>query len=128
MDENHLGLLWSERNAARECFGNANKITWSEHMRWFHEAKCQKLVAIHQGRVVGFVTILGVTIGNVIVLRAYRSMGLGKSLIEAAVNKIGGAAELEVKEDNLHAVRLYLKCGFKQIATRREMLVMRKQS
>lgn len=75
------------------------------------------------GRVVGNVTLSRPTghahrwqLSNVAVLDAYRGRGIGRSLVEAAVDAVlqrgGQTAYLYVREDNPAAVHLYKSIGF----------------
>jgi GNAT superfamily N-acetyltransferase len=53
---------------------------------------------------------------DVFVLEAGRGTGLGRALVEAAIAQARARGcrriELDVQEDNGHALRLYEKCGF----------------
>ena len=78
------------------------------------------------GRVVGNVTLSRPTgharrwqISNVAVLEAYRGQGIGRRLVEAAIDLIlrrgGHTAYLYVRENNLAAVHLYESLGFVEV-------------
>jgi ribosomal protein S18 acetylase RimI-like enzyme len=84
------------------------------------------LVWVEEGRVVGNVTISRPSghprrwqISNVAVLEAYRRQGIGRSLVETAIDVIlrqgGQTAYLYVREDNPTAVHLYENLGFLQV-------------
>lgn len=78
------------------------------------------------GRVVGNVTLSRPTgharrwqVSNVAVLEGYRGRGIGRSLIETALDTIvqrnGRTAYLYVREDNAAAVHLYKSLGFRYV-------------
>jgi ribosomal protein S18 acetylase RimI-like enzyme len=80
-------------------------------------------VCEREGRVVGNVTLSRPTghprrwqVSNVAVLQAYRGQGIGRSLVETALDTIvqrgGQSAYLYVREDNPSAVHLYESLGF----------------
>ena len=86
------------------------------------------VVAVDQGEVIGCVVyrnIVGdVDITNVQVKEAYRGRGIGKRLMEAAMEKaaaIGGERfTLEVRESNKAAIALYRSLGFNEEGKRRD--------
>lgn len=84
------------------------------------------LVWEHGGQVVGNVSVNRANgegtrwqISNVAVLDRFRRQGIGKRLIEAALDAIavrgGSIAYLYVRDDNLPAVRLYSDLGFAEV-------------
>ena len=127
MERAHLRLLFVERNASKEFFGAGKEIAWEEHVDWFESSPGEKLVAVYRGRVVGFVTLKGDFIENVLVLRAYRSFGFGRALIQAVLGQKRGLSKLVVRADNIRARKLYKSLGFKQIGIQGSLLVMEKQ-
>ena len=84
------------------------------------------LVWEHEGKVVGNVSVSRAggggrrwQISNVAVLDRFRRQGIGRRLVEAALDAIanrgGETAYLYVREDNLPAVHLYSNLGFAQV-------------
>lgn len=84
------------------------------------------------GRLVGNVTVNRPTayserwqISNVAVLDSYRRQGIGRQLVEAAINMVsshgGRTAYLFVRDDNEPAVRLYRRLGFQELDRRTEL-------
>lgn len=85
------------------------------------------LGATDGGRLVGYAICWTIVdqaeIGNVAVEPRSRGHGLGRRLVEAALERVRrrGAREcfLEVRESNLEARTLYAKCGFAVVGRRR---------
>ena len=59
-------------------------------------------------------------INNIYVLNEYRSQGIGSKLLDYLVKKckICENITLEVRKDNINAIYLYKKYGFKEVAIR----------
>lgn len=59
-------------------------------------------------------------INNIFVLREYRSQGIGSKFLEYLLKKckICENITLEVRKDNISALQLYKKFGFKEVALR----------
>lgn len=59
-------------------------------------------------------------INNIYVLEQYRSQGIGSKLLDYLVKKckICENITLEVRKNNINAIRLYKKNGFKEVAIR----------
>jgi GNAT superfamily N-acetyltransferase len=89
-------------------------------------------VWIEEGRVVGNLSLRrtfppgGWLIGNVAVAPEYRGRGIGRALMEAAVDGIrergGSWVGLEVRESNTIACRLYEHIGFQTVGSTLELL------
>lgn len=72
---------------------------------------------------IGISTVLDeAEVGNIVVAPAKRNSGIGRSLLEAAVDELGRAGVkvlyLEVESGNAPAVHLYKKLGFEVYNTR----------
>jgi ribosomal protein S18 acetylase RimI-like enzyme len=89
----------------------------------------------HEGRVVGNVTVNRPTghvhkwqISNVAVLDTHRQQGVGRSLVEAALELIarrgGRSAYLFVRDDNPPALKLYRGLGFVEMDATTELKLM----
>ncbi|MCL1904067.1 MAG: GNAT family N-acetyltransferase [Oscillospiraceae bacterium] len=57
---------------------------------------------------------------RIAVLPEFRGKGLSYSLMRSFLDKCNGEVFLEVASKNAHAVKLYKKCGFKEIARRKD--------
>ena len=95
----------------------------------FHEA-LRGFVWVEEGRVVGNVNVNQAfphywLISNVAVRPAWRRRGIARQLVRAALEEVrrqgGGAVALQVRADNLPALRLYQSFGFQQIAAVTEL-------
>jgi len=62
-------------------------------------------------------------INSLVILKQYRTKGYGTKFLEFIFKKLGeiGIKELtlEVRPTNIFAMKLYTKCGFKQVAVRK---------
>ncbi len=89
------------------------------------------LVAVRNARVVGWCEVRRVSPGTemdhrgvlgICVKKEFRGMGLGRRLMEAALNKSKGKfeiVELDVFSVNKRAIKLYKEFGFKELGSRR---------
>ncbi|WP_134499869.1 GNAT family N-acetyltransferase [Microvirga pakistanensis] len=79
------------------------------------------LVALSQGRILGFAAWTGCRLGQLYVLPEGRSLGIGRALLERSENAIraGGfeCAELHCLVGNDSARRFYERCGWRHTAT-----------
>ncbi|WP_204139599.1 GNAT family N-acetyltransferase [Halomicronema sp. CCY15110] len=65
----------------------------------------------HQGEVVGFISLLGQTVGGFFVDPAMQGQGIGRSLMDHAV-QLRGPLDVEVFEQNAIGQRFYDRYGF----------------
>ena len=80
-----------------------------------------------QAKLVGFVSyrqiIDEIEIDEVLIFKEFQHLGFGYQLmqkfLQEAFEKQGQTIFLEVRQSNLPAIALYEKCGFKQIAKRK---------
>ena len=68
-----------------------------------------------EGRVVGFVSLMGNEVGGIFLEPDYHGRKLGKRLMDKA-SELQGDLEAEVFERNLIGRRFYARYGFEQIA------------
>lgn len=68
-------------------------------------------VCDHQGQVVGFISLLGQTVGGFFVDPAVQGKGVGRSLMDHAV-QLRGTLNVEVFEQNTIGRRFYSRYGF----------------
>ncbi len=86
------------------------------------------IVAKHEQEIVGFAGIINiideVNIMNIVVKKDKRNLGVGSKLLEEIIKKAieinSKTITLEVNENNLPAIKLYEKYGFKQIGLRKK--------
>ena len=74
---------------------------------------CQKMVAVEDNRVVGFVGTQETYLGWLYVHPDYYSRGIGRKLLQAGAEQIGGKAWTIVLAGNTRARDLYNSEGFK---------------
>jgi len=67
---------------------------------------------LEQECIVGFITILGESIGWLYVDPSYRNQGVGSSLLEHVINTHNTPLALKVTMSNNKAINLYKKYGF----------------
>lgn len=124
--------------AARHALRRMRRLSrWGGLGLWLAGVEARALGApgfvwIEDGRVVGNLSLRraafpgGWMIGNVAVAPAWQGRGIGRTLMEAAVDAVqerGGAwIGLEVREDNAVARGLYEHMGFKTVGTMVEIL------
>jgi N6-L-threonylcarbamoyladenine synthase len=83
------------------------------------------LLYLDNGKIVGYINYYlmyeKLEIANFNVLDDYQDKGIGTRLIKYLIDKYNGVCEnitLEVKSDNLKAIHIYEKMGFKKVAIR----------
>lgn len=82
------------------------------------------VIYIENGIVIGYLNYSimyeKAEINNIFVLKEYRSQGVGSKLLEYLLKKckICENITLEVRKDNINALHLYKKFGFKEVALR----------
>ncbi len=76
---------------------------------------CQKMVAVEDNRVVGFVGTQETYLGWLYVHPDYYSRGIGRKLLQAGAEQIGGKAWTIVLAGNTRARDLYNSEGFKEV-------------
>jgi ribosomal-protein-alanine N-acetyltransferase len=85
---------------------------------YLHEDTTRRLI----GLIYGMVVIDEFQIDNLAVDENFRRNGVGSALLDAALERAKGLgadqAILEVRDSNLRAQRLYLKCGFATLSRR----------
>ena len=112
-------------------FGLINATDWAwrkrRHIDWDCEAQPDGIfVAEEDGRIIGYITTrldhetkTGL-IPNMAVEREYQGAGIGRRLIETALDffqaREMGYAKIETLDGNLVGEHLYPSCGFKEVA------------
>ncbi len=113
MSEEHLPAL---AELERACFADP----WSEAaLRDELENPCaQFLVAVCGGEVAGYLGCHHIAgegfVTNIAVFPAYRSRGIGRALVQAALSASIDRLALEVRASNTAAIALYRSLGFVQ--------------
>ncbi len=123
MEENHIqGLLKVEA----ECFDSGFALeTFNKELK---NPLAYYVVALDGEIPVGYCGIWNVCgeaeVIDIGVLSEYRKRGIGKGLFEAVFQYMRengvGTLNLEVREDNIPAIRLYEKLGFEKVGVRKK--------
>jgi GNAT superfamily N-acetyltransferase len=124
-------LLEDLINAMDDTEGIDTKIALKNYERLLNDAGSHFLVAAREGTPVGFInftvrqTILhqgpSALIDELVVAEEYRGKGVGRQLVQAAIEKCRrlGCSEVEVSTEktNLKAREFYKQCGFEERGT-----------
>ena len=119
--------LGSVMSIERAAFSTPWKATTFESLLQRSDADLIAAVAADDDNLVGYAVVWTVVdqaeLGNVAVHEEWRNRGVGRTLVEAALERARAreAEEcfLEVRESNRNAQSLYEKCGFRSIGRRR---------
>lgn len=83
-------------------------LEWDEH-----DVTAQHLLAIHQGQEIGCARIVVNQIGRMAVLAQWRHQGVGKALLDAAIQVIRQQGYTHAKlSAQVHAIGFYQRAGF----------------
>jgi ribosomal protein S18 acetylase RimI-like enzyme len=106
----------------RACLIAYAFMNWSyseEEVRHWYASKFSDwdwgLVAEEKGAVVGFVATSGTRIDQLFVDPDHQKLGIGTSLLHAALQRLPEAATLTVFEENKPARRFYERHGFREV-------------
>ena len=121
-----LGDVSQVMEIERTCFSMAWRETTFESL--LRRTDTDLVVAIAEGTLVGYAVAWTIVdqaeLGNVAVKVDARGRGVGRTLVDAAMDRVRrrGAEEcfLEVRESNVLAQGLYQKCGFEVVGRRRK--------
>lgn len=118
---------WINDREVRQNSFSTGKISYEEHVQWFRQAMDRKNVSVYimvsGSEPVGTVRFEekaeGAAVISCLVARPYRNTGLGKKLIELAMDEIElstGIQKVEayVKDENQKSKYILKKCGFKE--------------
>lgn len=91
---------------------------WRDHFAEVREAvsAAETLVFADHGQIQGFLGLVDCSVAGLFVRREYRSMGIGKALLDAAKQR-HPQLTLHVYRDNSSAFQFYLREGFEILDT-----------
>lgn len=117
---NHTVIPFSEEYRSEylaihdtDCYWTGERVLASQHI-------FQVFLALENNRAVGYIDVTHVhsenEIYNMFVRKEHRFRGMGKALLEAALNFNGNKGMiLEVDEDNLPAIHAFRRMGFEKV-------------
>ena len=124
-----LPLPWADLSEAAELEARYFPVSWSleQYQEEVERGTCQVHGVRGETGLVGYVSCLvlppEMEIVNMAVTAALRCRGLGRALVQAALEHGAGRGvelcHLEVDETNIPALRLYAALGFRQTGRRR---------
>lgn len=107
--------IWDRASRRAHAFLGDERLSAQKHLlatQWLPAA--ETYVAVRDGQAVGFISLLGQTVGGLFVSPDHHRQGIGQRLIAHAV-ALRGALHLDVYADNAEARRFYAAVGFQQI-------------
>jgi putative acetyltransferase len=108
--------VWSRANAMAHPFLPVAFVTEVEHaIRNVYLGRAETFVQEKDGRVIGFIALLGNEIGGLFVDPSRHGRGHGKALVDHAV-ALKGPLKVEVFRDNAAGRRFYERFGFEFVA------------
>ena len=123
MTKDNLELISQFEKTFSTFFSCKNKI--NDDFR--NNSFSKYFIYVEKSNIIGFVNYYDIyerfEIANIYVIPEHRNQQVGLKLLECVIN-IGFKKNiknitLEVKIDNIYAIKLYEKCGFKKVALRK---------
>jgi GNAT superfamily N-acetyltransferase len=112
-DEESVLSIWLRSTVEGQDF--LPKAFWEsklDDVRTVYLPAAVTFVAEENGRIIGFISLLGTMIGGLFVDTNSQGRGVGTSLVESARVHAAQPLEVEVYEQNERARKFYKKCGF----------------
>ena len=104
--------VWARASALAHPFLGKDFLDLERHsIANVHLPRADTWVWVADGRVVGFLSLLGNEVGAIFVDPEFHRSGIGRALMEKA-RALRGALEVEVFERNLSGRAFYAKLGF----------------
>ncbi|MBE9242786.1 GNAT family N-acetyltransferase [Synechocystis salina] len=117
VDQAALLTVWYRAAAIAHCFLPANYFQQERSdIVDLYLPMAETWVYEHQGEVVGFISLLGQTVGGFFVDPEMQDKGVGRSLMDHAV-QLRGALNVEVFEQNEIGRRFYSRYGFVPVSS-----------
>lgn len=111
-DSDALIAIWQSANAMAHPFLDAAFVAQvAKDMRALYLPNAETWVLENQGKLVGFIALIGDEIGGLFLEPAVHGQGLGRALVDHAVD-LKGPLRVEVFEKNAIGRRFYDRYGF----------------
>jgi ribosomal protein S18 acetylase RimI-like enzyme len=118
----HINISYNTDLVDKNILFNLDKNNDKYHWRLENFASINNIITANvANELVGFVIyndFSDIEILRICVIKNYRKSGIAINLINK-IKKLNKDIFLEVREDNIPAINLYQKCGFKQIGVRK---------
>jgi ribosomal protein S18 acetylase RimI-like enzyme len=118
----HINISYKTDLVDKNILFNLDKNNDKYHWRLENFASINNIITANvANELVGFVIyndFSDIEILRICVIKNYRKSGIAINLINK-IKKLNKDIFLEVREDNIPAINLYQKCGFKQIGVRK---------
>ncbi len=122
MNKNHLEEIKENLETEFDDFWNYNIL-----QEELNSSNSKYIVAISKGEIIGFAGIKfaldQADIMNIVTRKDYRNKGIGTLLVNELISICkefkANSIFLEVNEDNIPAIKLYEKVGFKNVGIRK---------
>lgn len=125
--EDDLDWVRKLRNDNQAYFFTQKNITRKQHQQWYKSLVVDSpdfFVIWWGDNRVGTISVIYnqdkkiTTISNVLIEEGYRHRGILKEALEILKKEYGKNMELEVKSDNINAIKTYKRLGFKPFGIR----------
>ena len=119
-DLQELSTIWFEASLlAHDFLGEPRLRQQRQLIETHYLPNAETWVACHEGRPIGFISLLDHFIGGLFVSPRHQGAGAGRRLVAHALG-LKGELELEVYTRNRQAMSFYDRLGFKEISRRAE--------
>lgn len=117
-DINTLSAIWFEASLIAHPFiGRERLLAQRRLIEDQYLLNSETWVACRENVPLGFISLLGTFIGGLFVAPGQQGQGVGRKLIDYALDK-KGELTLEVYTQNERAVRFYTNLGFREVSRR----------
>lgn len=117
-DTKRLSDIWFDASVKAHPFiGEPRLMDQRQLIEKEYLPKAETWVADHNGKAVGFISLLDCFIGGIFIATDQQGMGFGRKLIAHALDQ-KGELTLEVYTANEQAVRFYASLGFRELSRR----------
>ncbi|WP_306006988.1 GNAT family N-acetyltransferase [Aquicoccus porphyridii] len=117
-DTKRLSDIWFDASMKAHPFiGEPRLIEQRQLIEKEYLPKAETWVADHNGKAVGFISLLDSFIGGIFIAPDRQGMGVGRKLVAHALDR-KGELSLEVYTANEQAMRFYASIGFQELSRR----------